>query len=95
MLIHRLRLKVRVPYQSLQANVARLHKLQQASDILRRTSRFVTLTRRLQIQMADMEQSAGQEDATASATTVDGIMDDDVKERAIAKAALSIAELGA
>ncbi|KIY65678.1 hypothetical protein CYLTODRAFT_492125 [Cylindrobasidium torrendii FP15055 ss-10] len=91
--VEKLRLKVRVPYQSLQANVARLHKLQQASDILRRTSRFVTLTRRLQVQMADMEQSAGQEDAIASATPADGIADDDVKERAIAKAALSIAEL--
>ncbi|KAK0455394.1 Golgi transport complex subunit 5-domain-containing protein [Desarmillaria tabescens] len=66
--LEKLRLKVRAPYQSLQANVSRLQKLQQASDVLRRTSRFVILARRLQIQMAEME-SVSLLDDSASCTS--------------------------
>ncbi|KAJ7078893.1 Golgi transport complex subunit 5-domain-containing protein [Mycena belliarum] len=97
--LDKLRLKVRVPYQSLQTNVARLQKLQQASDVLRRTSRFVVLARRLQNQMADMEvnNSGGPADATPkksdSQLNLLGQDPEDEKERTIAKAALTIAEL--
>lgn len=99
---HRLRLKIRVPYQSLQTHVSRLHKLQQASDVLRRTSRFVVLARRLQSQMAEIQnddRKDGKEGQTSP--TVANVMSfgqgqelEDEKERTIAKAALSIAELG-
>ncbi|KAG6920111.1 hypothetical protein DXG01_010179 [Tephrocybe rancida] len=100
--LDKLRLKIRVPYQSLQAHVSRLQKLQQASDVLRRTSRFVVLARRLQLQMADMESSTGSAEAPAKSTKADRFSDatglstpdlEDEKERTIAKAALSIAEL--
>ncbi|KAF7315340.1 ACT domain-containing protein [Mycena indigotica] len=92
--IEKLRLKVRVPYQSLQTNVSRLEKLQQASDMLRRISRFVVLARRLQAQMAEMELPV-QPNSTFKETPINVIGQDieDEKERAIAKAALSIAEL--
>ncbi|KAF8908809.1 Golgi transport complex subunit 5-domain-containing protein [Mucidula mucida] len=103
--LEKLRVKVRVPYQSLQANVSRLHKLHQASEVLRRTSRFVTLTRRLQVQMGDMDKAQIEDDrsnALNGHTLVpsDGSdskrweQDEDARERTIAKAALSIAELG-
>ncbi len=96
----RLRVKVRVPYQSLQINVSRLQKLQQASDVLRRTSRFVILARRLQIQMAEMESGSSTPDQplplirSKSDESALGQDLEDGKERTIAKAALSIAELG-
>ncbi|KAJ7497111.1 Golgi transport complex subunit 5-domain-containing protein [Mycena latifolia] len=96
--LDKLRLKVRVPYQLLQTNVARLQKLQQASDVLRKTSRFVVLARRLQNQMADMEISSNEGTDAApnksdSQLNLLGQDPEDEKERTIAKAALSIAEL--
>lgn len=115
-------MKIRVPYQTLLSHVTRLERLQQASDILRRTSRFVVLTRRLQVQLAEMDKAA---EATPSAieskissnglksselsnseqirrssdslNTLVGTAgipnEEDDNQRAIAKAALSIAEL--
>ncbi|KAF9467272.1 Golgi transport complex subunit 5-domain-containing protein [Collybia nuda] len=103
--LEKLRLKIRVPYQSLQKNVTRLQKLQQASDVLRRTSRFVGLTRRLQVQMTDMDGGDTTGDKKGKmrangATDSHGLLGqghdlEDEKERTIAKAALSIAELAA
>ncbi|PBK95675.1 hypothetical protein ARMGADRAFT_1164211 [Armillaria gallica] len=97
--LEKLRVKVRIPYQSLQTNVSRLQKLQQASDVLRRTSRFVILARRLQIQMAEMESGSSTQDQplplirSKSDESALGQDLEDGKERTIAKAALSIAEL--
>ena len=96
---NRLRLKIRVPFQSLQGHVACQQKLQQASGVLRRTSRFVVLARRLQVQMADMNASNFTEPVKrvvihTPKTGEQGQDVEDEKERTIAKAALSIAELG-
>ncbi|KAJ4468253.1 Golgi transport complex subunit 5-domain-containing protein [Lentinula aciculospora] len=103
--VEKLRRKISVPRQSLHFSLSRLQKFQQASDLLRRTSRFVVLARRLQSQMAEMEQSASKANASttlklsesvAQMTSSDpSILGDtgDGKERTIAKAALSIAEL--
>ncbi|KAJ7128889.1 Golgi transport complex subunit 5-domain-containing protein [Mycena crocata] len=96
--LDKIRLKVRVPFQSLQTNVSRLQKLQQASDVLRRTSRFVVLARRLQNQMTEMEINSNENPGTPSKTSESqlnllGQDPEDEKERTIAKAALSIAEL--
>ncbi|KAH9832285.1 Golgi transport complex subunit 5-domain-containing protein [Rhodofomes roseus] len=60
----KLRTKVRVPYQSLQVNVTKLERIQQANDILRRMSRFVILTRRLELQLAEMNKGEGLEAET-------------------------------
>ena len=95
--IHRLRLKIRVPYQSLQGHVNRLHKLQQASDVLRRISRFLILARRLELQMAELNRPSDlsidtpTEPAKSAGTSYEEPGDE--KERTIAKAALTIAEL--
>ncbi|KAL0956119.1 hypothetical protein HGRIS_002286 [Hohenbuehelia grisea] len=119
----KLRQKVRSPYTLLQTHATRLQKLQYASDVLRRTARFVILARRLQVQMADMRaaeadlsadgeegESQGGTDgkkgskqrpsaarerslSTMLLTTGPGQDGEDEKERTIAKAALSIAEL--
>ncbi|KAF9264225.1 hypothetical protein L218DRAFT_1028995 [Marasmius fiardii PR-910] len=93
--VDKLRLKIRPPYQSMQENVTRLQKFQQASDILRRTSRFVVLARRLTSQMSEMETLPSEEyPLTSSQRGVIPSGDiEDEKERTIAKAALSIAEL--
>ncbi|GJE92307.1 golgi transport complex subunit 5-domain-containing protein [Phanerochaete sordida] len=116
--LDKLRQKIRTPYQTLSSHVTRLERVQQASDILRRTSRFVVLTRRLQMQLTEMDR-ASKEDGTVSASTshatagsapsngdvagsarrstdslAAGVLpEEDEKERTIAKAALSIAEL--
>lgn len=107
-LTHRLRLKIRVPYQSLQTHVSKLERLQQASDILRRTSRFVILARRLELQLAEMNKADGPEPESTKKPQTNGaptsglggraetpvaLESEDEKERAIAKAALTIAEL--
>lgn len=96
-----------MPYQSLQKHVSKLDRIQQASDILRRTARFVILARRLELQLAEMtkadavesgvdsakpkSQSAATPTSAARADTP--IDNEDDRERAIAKAALTIAEL--
>ena len=94
---HRLRLKIRVPYQSLQGHVNRLHKLQQASDVLRRISRFLILARRLELQMAELNRPLDTPiDTPTEPTKLVGASYEepgDEKERTIAKAALTIAEL--
>ncbi|KAF8972928.1 Golgi transport complex subunit 5-domain-containing protein [Flammula alnicola] len=97
--VDRLRVKINVPYETLQTLVTRLQRFHQASDVLRRTSRFVILARRLQVQMNEIQGIKGPDqssaDELATATLVHGKDIEDEKERAIAKAALSIAELGA
>ncbi|KAJ3915686.1 Golgi transport complex subunit 5-domain-containing protein [Lentinula edodes] len=107
-LVEKLRRKISVPYHSLHISLSRLQKFQQASDILRRTSRFVILARRLEGQMAEMDglnrindfsdpkpsETAAQMSSSTS-TSGTGILGDtgDDRDRTIAKAALSIAEL--
>jgi hypothetical protein len=92
----------------MQANVKRLQRLQQASDVLRRTSRFTVLAKRLQAQMAEVGDSSsgttqqpkvpetkansGTLEGRRSATP--GLDYEGEKERSLAQAALTIAELG-
>jgi conserved oligomeric Golgi complex subunit 5 len=108
LVLHRLRQKFRYPYQTMQANVKRLQRLQQVSDVLRRTSRFMVLAKRLQAQMAELGENAngaesqlrvpearmnnGLLDGRRSATP--GLDFEGEKERSLAQAALTIAELG-
>ena len=104
----RLRQKFRSPYQTMQTNVKRLQRLQQASDVLRRTSRFTVLAKRLQAQMAEVGDVAGgtapqhkgqgpkgnngvPEDRRSATPGLDY---EGEKERSLAQAALTIAELG-
>ncbi|KZT08446.1 uncharacterized protein LAESUDRAFT_735990 [Laetiporus sulphureus 93-53] len=109
----KLRTKIRLPYQSLQRNVSKLERIQQASDILRRVSRFVILTRRLEVQLADMSKGESSDTETSTAVSkkdqskpnesplaliqptelISVGEGEDEKERTIAKAALTIAEL--
>ena len=89
----RLRLKIRAPYQSLGAKLLGLQKLQEASDVLRRASRFVVLARRLQLQMLQIDSHHANPPSEPQNRTLSDLEEDD-KERTIAKAALSIAELG-
>jgi len=98
--LEKLRLKIRIPFQSLQSHVSSLHKIQQVSDILRRTSRFVVLARRLLVQMADISSHVTEDkkEKVVKISNAEGPQGqeqdvEDDKERMIAKAALSIAEL--
>ena len=95
----RLRQKIRVPYRALQANVTRLQRIQQANDALRRAARFAVLAKRLEAQMSELggyaNAGGGREKrAGVGANGPAGDHQED-KERTIAKAALSIAELSA
>ena len=79
--LDRLQTKIHVPYEQLSLLVRRLQLLGLASDLSRRAARFVLVARRLDVQMKRMK---------ASATgTGEG-----ERERELAKAALSVAELG-
>lgn len=53
--VERLQRKIATPYVSLSTNLERLAKLQSASDLARRANRFVTLARRLDVQMAELD----------------------------------------
>ena len=91
----------------MQVNVRRLQRLQQASDVLRRTSRFTTLAKRLQTQMAEVgdgstgavSQPKASESKINSAaldgrrSATPGLDHEGEKERSLAQAALTIAEL--
>jgi hypothetical protein len=103
--VERLRRKIALPYDTLSASLSRLAKLQRASDLARRASRFVVLARRLDVQMAELNAAnmrAAQVRSNGSAsgtTTPNGIMskdliDRDGGERALSEAALTLAELG-
>ncbi|KAF6760044.1 Golgi transport complex subunit 5-domain-containing protein [Ephemerocybe angulata] len=88
--LEKLQQRVHVPYEALQELVVRLRKLQEAADILRRTSRFVILARRLQLQMSEMKSGTDNLPSTGASQNLD--VEDD-RERAIAKAALTISEI--
>lgn len=101
----RLRRKIALPYETLSTSLTRLAKLQGASDLARRASRFVVLARRLDVQMADLNAAntrASQtrtNGTTSGRTTPNGVMskdagDRDGGERALSEAALTLAELG-
>ncbi|KAG1776989.1 Golgi transport complex subunit 5-domain-containing protein [Suillus placidus] len=96
--LEKLRQKIRVPYQTLETSAIRLQRTRQASDALRRISRFVVLSRRLETQMSELvtfDKSGTTEKKKPNNS--EGLSTDqqDDKERTIAKAALTIAELGA
>ncbi|KAG8988666.1 hypothetical protein FRB90_002602, partial [Tulasnella sp. 427] len=100
--LEKLRLKIRVPYQNLSAHVIRIQRLQLAADVLRRTSRFVLVARRLDFQMNELAKSTSTQSngnpgsakipSKASAALEESIIEGE-RERTVAKAALSIAEL--
>ena len=104
--VDRLRRKISVPYAELSTSLARLAKLQRASDLARRASRFVTLARRLDVQMAELNTAnttarsgAISPGATAATSTsaidaMDKHLASDGGERALSEAALTLAELG-
>ncbi|KAG2099132.1 Golgi transport complex subunit 5-domain-containing protein, partial [Suillus cothurnatus] len=97
--LEKLRQKIRVPYQTLETSAIRLQRIRQASDALRRISRFVVLSRRLETQMSELAtfDKSGTAEKKKKPNNSEGLSADqqDDKERTIAKAALTIAELGA
>ncbi|EJT98396.1 hypothetical protein DACRYDRAFT_96576 [Dacryopinax primogenitus] len=88
--LDRLKNKIQLPHATLSAHVVRLQRLQLATDVLRRTSRFIIIARRLEVQMAEVDAEPSHAVNGSGAATE--VLEGD-KERAIAKAALSIAEL--
>lgn len=81
--LDRLQTKIHTPHEQLSLLVRRLNLLAQASDLTRRAARFVLVCRRLEGQMARMKAAAADKAGEGE------------KERELAKAALSVAELGA
>jgi hypothetical protein len=78
--LDRLQAKIHIPYENLSLLVRRLTLAATASDLTRRAARFVLLSRRLESQMARVQEikaEAGEGE----------------RERELAKAALSVAEL--
>ncbi|KAK4049830.1 hypothetical protein OIV83_003886 [Microbotryomycetes sp. JL201] len=86
-----LRKKITVPYQSLESSLTLLARLRRASLLGRRASRFFVLARRLQGQMADIEGVIHSKTTTDTPTKGSNIRDR--KDRAMAEAALTLAEL--
>jgi uncharacterized membrane protein YdfJ with MMPL/SSD domain len=80
--LDRLHTKIHTPHEQLALLVRRLNLLAQASDLTRRAARFVLVCRRLEGQMARMKESKAGKEGEGE------------KERELAKAALSVAEIG-
>ena len=80
----RLRRRISQPHAALTTSLSRLSRLQRAADLVRRANRFVTLARRLEIQLGDLDG----EGSSRGAVSERG-------ERALAEAALTLAEIGA
>ncbi|KAG1810818.1 Golgi transport complex subunit 5-domain-containing protein [Suillus variegatus] len=95
--LEKLREKIRVPYRTLETSAIRLQRTRQASDALRRISRFIVLSRRLDTQMTEFAAFDKPSTAEKKLDNSNRLFADqqDDKERIIAKAALTIAELGA
>lgn len=108
--VDRLRKKIALPYTTLSSSLDKLGKLQRASDLARRASRFVTLARRLDVQMSELNaaNSSAAAGANGRTTTQDAAghhtnalkelnerhAGNDGGERALSEAALTLAELG-
>lgn len=70
----------------------RLNKAREASDLTRRVGRFLVLAKRLDLQMQAVQRKGGKEGDVIELGGDDNLEGE--KEREMAKAALSIAELG-
>ena len=91
--LSRLHSKIHLPHSELKAQVERLEKVRTANEVLRRVSRFLVLARRLDGQMSAVlaGKSAGQVGKDGKDQGKEG---EGEREREMAKAALTIAELG-
>lgn len=93
--LDRLQTKIHEPHAHLTLLVTRLNLLAQASDLARRAARFTLVARRLEGQMERVK--AASNSTSAGRTAADGkgeVSGEGEKERELAKAALSVAELG-
>lgn len=103
--IDQLRRKIRLPYESLQVQVTRLQRIHHANNALRRVGRFFLLEKRLEALAEELVRyelgasGMGERDAPIDVGAVDGkglsAECREEKGRVVAKAALSITELGA
>ena len=101
--VARLQKKIAEPYEVLDGALGRLERLQRAAELCRRVARFVTLAKRLEGQMQQFER---EEDAVAGAGSTEtptkaasslgksiSSTRQERRERALAEAALTLAEL--
>lgn len=89
--LERLQTKIHDPHAQLSILVTRLNLLAQASDLTRRAARFVLVARRLEEQMGKVKTASAMTNGTKGGTD---LTEEGEKDRELAKAALSVAELG-
>ena len=89
----RLRNKITVPHDSLASSLQLLTRLRRASSLARRAARFTLLARRLESQMADMGDGSLVPTTTAQTSKAERETRER-RERAMAEAALTLAEIG-
>ncbi|GAA6054047.1 hypothetical protein JCM3770_001338 [Rhodotorula araucariae] len=92
--VTRLKRKIATPHQSLASSLLLLTRLRRAASLARRAQRFMVLARRLEGQMAEIDgaahDGAGRPGMQAAAS---GERAGDRRERAMAEAALTLAEI--
>lgn len=91
--LSRLHTKIHLPHSELKAQVERLEKVRCANEVLRRVSRFLVLARRLEGQMGFVT-SKSEGGKTGGGDGKEDGSGEGEREREMAKAALTIAELG-
>jgi hypothetical protein len=90
--LDRLQTKIHDPHAQLSILVTRLNLLAQASDLSRRAARFTLVARRLEDQMGKVKNASVA--AVQNGDKTVGAEGEGEKDRELAKAALSVAELG-
>ncbi|GAA5999182.1 uncharacterized protein JCM10292_001650 [Rhodotorula paludigena] len=90
--VTRLKRKIASPHQELASSLLLLTRLRRAASLARRSQRFMVLARRLEGQMAEIDGETVQNGAGRS-TAADGEKGPERRERAMAEAALTLAEI--
>ena len=95
---YRLKRKIALPHEALSNSLLLMTRLRRAASLARRAQRFVVLARRLEGQMGEIDGSSnagGTENGLRSSVGPgEGERGTERRERAMAEAALTLAEIG-
>lgn len=92
--LYRLKRKIATPHEALSSSLLLMTRLRRAASLARRAQRFVVLARRLEGQMGEIDGSFQENGLRSSVGVSEGERGTERRERAMAEAALTLAEIG-
>ncbi|GAA5826357.1 hypothetical protein JCM5353_004728 [Sporobolomyces roseus] len=91
--VSRLKRKIATPHEALSSSLLLMTRLRRAASLARRAQRFVVLARRLEGQMGEIDGSFQENGLRSSVGVSEGERGTERRERAMAEAALTLAEI--